>query len=159
MTGFWPCLKPMAERAHCPDRSDVVTCARRWIGTPYLHQGARRGVGCDCLGLVRGIWRELFGSEPMPVPAYSPDWREAERDEALWLALAQVCREAREGDLMPGQILLFRMRAGSVAKHLGVLSLAGPAPRFIHAYSGHGVVENALSPPWERRIVARFEFI
>jgi hypothetical protein len=45
-----------------------------------------------------------------------------------------------------------------VAKHLGILTEAGAAPRFIHAYSGHGVVENSLSAPWRRRIVAAFAF-
>ena len=29
----------------------------RWIGTPYRHQASLKGVGCDCLGLVRGVWR------------------------------------------------------------------------------------------------------
>ncbi|MEC8042057.1 MAG: hypothetical protein VX181_15355, partial [Pseudomonadota bacterium] len=55
-----------------------------------------------------------------------------------------------------GDVLLFRMRQGSVAKHLGLQSGVSAAPRFIHAYSGHGVVETALSQPWQRRIVARF---
>ena len=36
---------------------DVMRSARSWLGTPYRHQGARKGVGCDCLGLVRGVWR------------------------------------------------------------------------------------------------------
>lgn len=50
------------------------------------------------------------------------------------------------------------MRSGSVAKHLGVQTEVGAVPRFVHAYSGHGVVENTLSAPWARRVVARFEF-
>jgi hypothetical protein len=50
------------------------------------------------------------------------------------------------------------MREGSVAKHLGVVAEVGALASFIHAYSGHGVVETALSAPWRRRIVARFEF-
>jgi len=50
------------------------------------------------------------------------------------------------------------MRAGAVAKHLGIASDTGDAPRFIHAYSGHAVVETALSEPWRRRIAARFRF-
>jgi hypothetical protein len=48
------------------------------------------------------------------------------------------------------------MRDGTVAKHLGVVSVAGA--RFIHAYSGHGVVESPLSQPWLRRVVGRFRF-
>ena len=34
----------------------------------------------------------------------------------------------------------------------------GGTETFIHAYTGHGVVESPLSAPWARRIVARFAF-
>ena len=50
--------------------------ARLWLGTPYRHQAALRGVGCDCLGLVRGVWRALIGPEPEDPPPYTPDWGE-----------------------------------------------------------------------------------
>jgi NlpC/P60 family putative phage cell wall peptidase len=136
--------------------SGVVDIARRWIGTPYLHQASCRGAGADCLGLVRGVWRELLGEEPVAVPAYTPDWSEVQRDEVLWEAALRhlVPREIAS----PGDVLLFRMREGSVAKHLGILTEGGDAPRFVHAYSGHAVVENSLSAPWQRRVVAAFAF-
>jgi NlpC/P60 family putative phage cell wall peptidase len=136
--------------------SRAVDIARGWIGTPYLHQASRRGAGADCLGLVRGVWRELLGAEPALVPAYTPDWSEARREEALWEAARRhlLVREVAA----PGDVLLFRMRDGSVAKHLGILTESEAAPRFVHAYSGHGVVENSLSAPWRRRIVAAFAF-
>ncbi len=137
-------------------RAALVAEARRWIGTPYCHQASVRGAGCDCLGLVRGLWRSLHGAEPEALPAYGPDWAEAGRAEALWQGLARHLRPV-DGPLTPGDVLLFRMRTRSVAKHLGVLTLAGDAPRFVHAYSGHGVVESPLSRPWARRIVARFD--
>jgi len=139
--------------------SAAVESARGWLGTPYLHQASAKGAGCDCLGLLRGVWRETCGQEPEPIPPYTPDWSEPEREERLWTAAARhlVPVEA-DGALAPGQVLLFRMRPGSVAKHLGILADAGEAPSFIHAYSGHGVVESSLSEPWRRRVVARFEF-
>lgn len=136
----------------------IVSAARSWIGTPYIHQTSVRGAGCDCLGLVRGIWRELYGAEPEAVPAYTMDWSEPQGEEALWRAgLRNLCPKPLT-DEAAGDVLLFRMRDGSVAKHLGVQSETGPHARFIHAYSGHGVIENALSLPWRRRIVARFGF-
>ena len=55
----------------------IVAAARGWIGTPYVHQASVKGAGTDCLGLVRGIWRELYGPEPEALPAYTPDWGEA----------------------------------------------------------------------------------
>jgi len=139
-------------------RADVVEAARKWIGTPYVHQASAIGAGTDCLGLLRGVWRDVVGAEPVKIPSYSRDWSEPGGDEALWRAadvhlMAKPVAEAALGD-----VILFRMRSGTVAKHLGIVSRIGSAPGFIHAYSRHGVIENALSRPWQRRIVARFEF-
>jgi len=132
----------------------VLAAARHWIGTPYRHQASARGAGCDCLGLIRGVWRDVFGDEPAPVPPYTPDWSEPQGEERLWDAARRLLRPGR-GE--PGDLLLFRMRAGSVAKHLGILSRHGDAPSFIHAMSRHGVLESPLSGPWAARVVARFD--
>lgn len=134
----------------------IVTAARGWIGTPYRHQAARRGVGCDCLGLIRGVWAEVWGGAPVCVPPYTPDWSEPQGDEALLTGLSQRLTRIPCADAVPGDVLLFRMRHGAVAKHLGILAQSRPEPRFIHAYQGHGVSETALSAPWARRLVAAF---
>ncbi len=139
-------------------RSDIVAEARRWIDTPYRHQGSTIGAGADCLGLVRGVWRRLLGQEPEPIPAYTEDWSEPNRDEAL-LAAAFRClvpKDINSADI--GDVLVFRMRRNSIAKHLGIAADCIAGPTFIHAYSGHGVVETHLSRPWTRRIAGRFEF-
>jgi len=136
----------------------IVTVAQGWLGTPYRHQAACRGAGCDCLGLVRGVWREVRGAEPERPPAYSMDWAEPARQEALWQAAARHLWAKALRDEAAGDVILFRMREGSVAKHLGIVAKIGARATFIHAYSGHGVVETALSAPWRRRIVARFQF-
>jgi NlpC/P60 family putative phage cell wall peptidase len=137
--------------------SRFVDAALGWLGTPYLHQASVRGAGTDCLGLLRGVWREVLGHEPQEVPAYSADWSEPSGDEGLWRAAERWLISKDMADETPGDVLLFRMRAGSVAKHLGIVSLINPAS-FIHAYTGHGVIESALSAPWRRKIVARFSF-
>lgn len=137
--------------------TEVLRIARTWLGTPYLHQASVRGAGCDCLGLVRGIWRELYGAEPEVAPAYTSDWGEYDGAELL---LAGACRHLlsdSEEDRL-GQVLLFRMRQGAVAKHLGIVSVVGTVPAFIHAYDRHGVVESPLSAPWRQRVAARFRF-
>lgn len=136
--------------------SEVVAIARSWIGTPYRHQGARRGVGCDCLGLVRGIWRELYGDEPEVPPAYGMDWAERSGKERLYAAALRyfgppVGRER----MAPGDLLLFRWQEGVAAKHLGLLSEDN---RFIHAYEAAGVIESALVPSWRRRVAWVFRW-
>lgn len=138
---------------------DVVALAQGWIGTPYLHQASVKGVGCDCLGLLRGIWREAYGAEPEQIPAYTADWSEPQGDELLFEAALRHLKPVDAAPLAPGQVVLFRMRKGAVAKHLGVLATGDPLPGFIHAYSGHGVVQSPLSTPWRRRIAARFAFV
>jgi NlpC/P60 family putative phage cell wall peptidase len=130
--------------------------ARGWLGTPYLHQASAKGIGCDCLGLLRGVWRDIHGEEPEAVPAYTPDWSEPQGEEVLFAAALRHMREIMPAETSSGDVLLFRMRAGGVAKHLGILARTGAQASFIHAYAGHGVIESPLSAPWQRRITARF---
>jgi NlpC/P60 family putative phage cell wall peptidase len=136
----------------------VVAAARGWVGTPYLHQASVKGAGADCLGLLRGVWREVYGAEPEEVPAYTPDWAEPARDEVLWRAAARNLLAKPVGQAAMGDVVLFRMNPRAVAKHLGIVARFGANASFIHAYSRHGVVESSLSAPWARRIVARFSF-
>lgn len=134
----------------------IVTEARTWIGTPYLHQASCRGAGADCLGLLRGVWRALYGAEPQPVPAYTEDWAEPGGHEVLSEAAHRWLTPATTEN--PGDVLLFRMHDRAIAKHLGIAGVTGEAPTFIHAYSGHTVAEHALTAPWARRLIARFAF-
>ncbi len=135
----------------------IADLARGWIGTPYIHQASVKGAGTDCLGLLRGVWREVYGCEPMTLPPYSMDWSEAGGREDLRAAADQVLIAKDLNDPAAGDVLLFRMRAGAVAKHLGIQGRVHN-PSFIHAYFGHAVVESALTDPWRRKIVARYRF-
>ena len=134
----------------------VVALAERWIGTPYRHQGATKDVGCDCIGLIRGIWRELYGEEPQAVPPYAPDWAERSGEERLMEAAVRLFGPALPvAEMMPGDLLLFRWRADCATKHAGIL--AG-TDHFIHAYEQAAVVRSALVPSWRRRIAAVHRF-
>jgi len=135
---------------------EIVRIARRWIGTPYRHQGSTCGVGCDCLGLVRGIWRALYGAEPEDPGAYGRDWAERSGEERLLAAAGRHCGPPlAASNRRPGDLLLFRWQAGAAAKHAGILS---GARHFIHAYEQAGVIESALVPAWEKRIAGIFRF-
>lgn len=136
-------------------RVAILKQAREWIGTPYRHQASVKGVGTDCLGLLRGVWRETIGIEPETVPPYTADWAEAHKQEQLLLAARKHLHEIPIGDAEPGDVLLFRMGLGHPAKHCAIISEPG---RIIHAYWGRSVCETRLVPWWERRIAAAFSF-
>lgn len=139
--------------------AEVVARARSWIGTPYQHQASCRGAGTDCLGLVRGLWREMLGVEPETPPAYTPDWSEPGRSEDLLLAAGRHLLQMPIAARQPGDVAVMRMAENAVAKHMGVIATSEAGHEtLIHAYSGHGVVESSLTPAWRRRIAAVFRF-
>ncbi len=134
----------------------VVRLAEQWIGTPYRHQGATLGVGCDCIGLIRGVWRTLYGAEPEVVPPYAADWAERSGDDRLLAAGLKLFGPAMPvAEMAPGDVLLFRWRPDCAAKHAGIF--CGEA-RFIHAYEQAAVTRSVLVPSWRRRIAAVHRF-
>lgn len=137
------------------ERQRLLDVARSWLGTPYRHQASLKGIGCDCLGLVRGVWRETQGVEPELVPPYSSAWSEVGGRELLLEVGHRHFFLVDEPQAAPSDLLIFRLRRYSAAKHVGILSGNG---RFIHAYDGNSVVATALSQFWLRRIAAVFRF-
>ncbi|MCW2307886.1 NlpC/P60 family protein [Rhodobium gokarnense] len=136
-------------------RAAIVAEARAWIGTPYRHQASRKGVGCDCLGLVRGVWRALYGSEPEDVPAYTADWAEAGGTDTLLAAAERHLVTIDVAAAGAGDVVLFRWRPHLPAKHAAIL--VGPG-RIVHAHEGRSVAEAALVPSWARRLAHAFSF-
>ncbi|MBS0273727.1 MAG: C40 family peptidase [Proteobacteria bacterium] len=160
-------------------QAQIVEAARSWIGTPYVHQASVKGAGCDCLGLLRGVWRELHGEEPETAPPYSPDWAEATGEETLYAALSRHLREIDKRDIAPGDTALFRMLPNGPAKHCGIIGAFPPpftgeeAPSafaalgtspvngggkltLIHARQNKCVNEEMLSLFWKQKTVAVF---
>lgn len=146
----------MAGRCSGPD---IVAAAREWLGTPYRHQASCKGVGADCLGLVRGVWRDLLDEEPEQPPPYSADWAETTGEERLLRAAHRLLTRVREDEAAAGNILLFRMIDRGPAKHAAILVSSGLSQgRIIHAYSGHAVCETSLTTSWRRRLAGVFRF-
>lgn len=136
-------------------RGEIVRLARSWIGTPYHHQASVRHAGTDCLGLVRGVYRELYGAEAEKPPAYSPDWGEASGSETLVAAARRHLVEKRREEAGAGDVLVFRMRRGAIAKHAAIMTGAGS---MVHAIETAGTVEVPVSEWWWRRVAAVFAF-
>lgn len=136
-------------------RATIVAAARSWIGTPYIHQASAFQTGCDCLGLVRGVWRGVIGAEPARPGPYSADWAEAGGSEHMLEAAQRHFTALDKNEFSGGDLLLFRWREGLPVKHAAI---ATSAQTMIHAHDGACVCEVAISRFWRRRIAAAFRF-
>ena len=135
-------------------RAAIVAEARGWIGTPYRHQASLKGVGADCIGLVRGVWRAFHGEDPEPLPAYSGDWAETTGEETLLDAAHRHFAAVPVAAMLPGDVLVFRWRPSLPAKHCGFLV---EPERLLHAYQSAGIVaEGWLAPQWRAGIAGVF---
>ena len=138
------------------DTEEIVRAARGWIGTPYLHQASLKGVACDCLGLLRGVWRELGETEPPKIPAYSQDWAEATGEETLYAGIARHARQIPCEDIAAGDIVLFRMMPRGPAKHCGIVAEKNGRRTLIHARQNKRVSEEPFSAFWKSKLAFAF---
>jgi NlpC/P60 family putative phage cell wall peptidase len=133
----------------------VVDEALSWVGTPYRHQGRRKGIGCDCLGLVLGVWGVVYGTAPELPGPYAPDWAEAGGEERLLDGARRHFPEKDFREMSAGDMLVFRWRPHLPAKHAGILI---EHDQFVHAYEGMAVSVSALVTQWRKRIAGVFAF-
>lgn len=134
----------------------IVKIARSWIDTPYHHQESIKGEGCDCLGLLCGVWREFYGVEnPEEIPNYSPTWGDYRMDDPLLTVARKYLKEQSKPKVVAGEVLMFRMRPDMAVKHCSIVS----APeKMIHAYSLHSVREDDITDWWMNKLVGVFRF-
>jgi NlpC/P60 family putative phage cell wall peptidase len=136
-------------------RAAIIAEARSWIGTPYRHQASLKGIGCDCLGLARGVWRSLHGEEPEAIPAYSRDWAEACGEETLATAAGRHMTAVPLAEIRPGDLVLFALNEHAPAKHCAILVAAD---RMVHGIEAHPVAEVSLGSWWRRHLRFVFAF-
>ncbi len=136
-------------------RTKIIKCARSWIGTPYHHQASLKGVGCDCLGLVRGVYKELYGIDVKPNRPYSADWAEASGEESMLAAARSHLIEIPIERRQPGDILIFRFKNWAIAKHAAILVTE---TKMVHAIERAKTSEVSLGLWSQRHIAAAFSF-
>jgi len=145
----------------------IATLARSWVGTRYHHQAHKKGVGCDCIGLIIGVWEELFSGrvpKDFVLPAYTPHWGDesgefnvmAEYCNRYLIPLPLVWRSNGPADqLRAGDVILWRMLRKGATKHAGILT--GPNS-MVHAYYGHDVMETPLIQKAGSQLTFAFRF-
>ena len=135
--------------------SDVVKTARGWLGTPYLHQSSVKQVGCDCLGLIVGVYQELFDRPKIKLPPYTANWRDRAYEPELMAIAENYLSEDTQICMEPGRIVLFQMARGYPLKHCGIIT---SRDLIIHAQERIGVVEVPLLDWWRKRVRKTFYF-
>ena len=152
----------------------IAQQAELWIDVPFQWQGRVRA-GCDCKGLIAGVFAELGLAEADSVEALAGDYGDRVPVARLKAGLADLFDPATErqaalrqaqGDRfddgrMPGDILLCRMMGA--AQHLAIAApLPGLPWRAIEALpSGPARVRPATRTPvrvdsiWRLRLVDR----
>lgn len=96
-------------------RSDVVTAARGWIDTPFVHAQRVKGAGVDCAGLIVGVARELGLVAPdFDLPAYekAPDGTMIEWCDRY---MTRVPQDA----MQPGDVVVVVI--DELPQHLGIV--------------------------------------
>lgn len=134
------------------DSDKILAAARGWLGTKFHHQGRKKNVGVDCIGLIVGVAQELGLHEHITTNdrlnyARQPD--ESELQNAL-------VENLREVDLQVGAIALFSIDGR--AQHVGIITdYAGCG--LIHAYiQAKKVVEHSLDDEWKKRLISCYSF-
>lgn len=135
-------------------RTAVIEEARGWVGTPYRHQAVLKGVGSDCVGLIRGV-----GVAVGAMPARDDEWalfggysrtpNPRRMEEGMHMFLVPL------GDTppVPGDIVWLQWRQ-DLPMHLAILALGGAGRMtIIHSYSHIGrVVEHGFTQEWSGRV-------
>lgn len=138
----------------CSNRDKVVSLAREWVGTPYLHQGSVKGVAADCIGFIRGVRAEYLGHDVDYNPTYSPAWGEVDKDELLLKAAHDYFVPVDYEGWKPGDVLVFRVKFAKSAKHCAIA--IGPRT-MLHAVGNRAVIETGIGA-WSSRVAGVFKF-
>lgn len=138
--------------------ADIVAEARSWCGTKFHDQAALKGVGCDCIGLIRGVGKELGIPE---ADAFANDSRFAgyarlSVPRLMILGCDSYLDRISIADALPGDIALASVEIEP--QHFAFISSLDP-PRVIHAYIQAGrVVENIVDDFWRGHVLRMYRF-
>lgn len=144
----------------------VVAEARSWIGTPVKHQGRRKGVGADCLGLIEQVGLATGALPALPadydglVGGYYgrlPNPRRLVGGLDRFLAPVGLEDERRSSD-----VLLLSWGVGQLPMHLAILADHAGRPTMIHAHAKlkpvARVVEHGFAAEWPLRLRGVYRF-
>lgn len=93
-------------------RSQVVMEAESWIGTPWIHNGMVKKIGCDCVGFIVGVTKAVG---VIPFNYQLTNYSRVPRNDYIIKHLAEYLVETTS--LEEGNILVFRIH--NLITHVG----------------------------------------
>lgn len=139
-------------------REDVVCEARRFVGTPFEHQGRLLGVGVDCIGIAVSVGKILGLTGGYDANGYgrNPSGNKM-LSECAKLVDAKVVDSVPLGEaLQLGDLLL--MRIFRDPQHVAIVTALNPV-YIVHAHQGVGkCVEHRLDDQWRKRIIGVYRY-
>lgn len=123
-------------------RDDVVAEAMTWLGTPYHHHGAVKGVGVDCARILAMVYSACGLVPPIDLGNYRRDWHLHRAVEQYRDRLLEYTNKINDPDVpLRGDIALFRF--GRTLSHAGIF-VEDDQMTIIHPYVGRGVIISRL---------------
>lgn len=135
--------------------NEIVHAAREYLGTPYHHQGRRKGVGIDCVGLIVCVARD---TKRLPLSADVQGYSRIPDGESLMHHLHNHLEPVDKSEMRPGDVVC--VAYDKWPQHVGILGnyLHGGLS-IIHACNHRGaVIETRLMFSQFMRYVAAFRF-
>lgn len=132
-------------------RSNVVSSAREFLGTPWAHAARLKNVGVDCTGLVICAFNENGAEIPDKF-----DYSLGDEFVGLVRILNKYFSKHKLQNRRAGDVLLFR--AKDMYNHVGLMV---DEQHFVHAYSDpafNRVVLTKFDGYWKQRLSAVYSF-
>ncbi len=137
--------------------NEIIKVAEEWIGTPFHQQGRQKQVGCDCVGLILGVAKEICAKSITHDPWDKCDIHAYDSMTDSYLLLELIPKYFQENTIspQPGNILLIQITDSQY--HLSIQSHNN---RIIHSCSSIGrVISHKIIPTWKVIKFFRFNFV
>jgi hypothetical protein len=144
-------------------KNKIIEEAYSWIDTRFKHQGRLKKSGyhyggCDCLGLIIGIAKDLDLRSLNGKKLESLDnitYPKLLTSNILQEKLNQFLARIAINDLEIGDIILIEIN--NWPQHLAIISALKPNISIIHSYAqARKVVEQHLPEEWFKKIIAAY---
>jgi hypothetical protein len=142
--------------------------ARTWIGTKFQHQGRLKknencNGGCDCLGLLIGVIKELSLEKKISENIDLMDTKNYQRILKTTILIDSIQKYFKQKNINSieiGDIALFKSKNSIYPHHLGIINKLDENLTLIHSFLNvEAVVEHILDEYWINNIHSIYDFL